>query len=291
MPPKPTDQDILDCLYSSLQPFMTPDLQNILKRIRDHFFHRRFLDIFSNPLHLAPYTAAYVPTRALCYRNIYINCTQVKDLMRKHGKVVCIGAGAGSELLAFLVAYKQLQLENKQCSDEMMRFHENQPLEIQIQDLSPDWKPILESIYSTSCDCFNLSRERIHLTISHGDIRECSEDMKSTMNEADLITFMFVLNEIIQDKIQGMNVVRSLAENMKSGAFLLIVDSAGSFSNLLVNGKQYAVWMLFDAMKTKFERVHAEDATWYRPSKSLNWPVDAVQVQSMRYFLRLYRKI
>lgn len=80
---------------------------------------------------------------------------------------------------------------------------------------------------------------------------------------ADLITFMFVMNELFVNKTKSMALIQSLVSNMKKGAYLLIVDSAGSFSHLKVGGQTYMIYFLLDAIKT-LEKVIAEDSKWYR---------------------------
>jgi 25S rRNA (uracil2843-N3)-methyltransferase len=70
------------------------------------------------------------------------------------------------------------------------------------------------------------------------------------------------------------------------GAFLLIVDSAGDFSEIRVGTKTYMVYTLLDYIKG-FKKILMENARWYRFPPGLSFPV---KLQNQRYFWRLYRK-
>ena len=66
-----------------------------------------------------------------------------------------------------------------------------------------------------------------------------------------------------------------------------MVESAGSFSHLKVGNKTYMVHMLLDAVKD-LQPVISDDSRWYRCPETVRYRID---VQNMRYFIRLYKKI
>ncbi|RKP24366.1 hypothetical protein SYNPS1DRAFT_23539, partial [Syncephalis pseudoplumigaleata] len=105
---------------------------------------------------------------------------------------------------------------------------------------------------------------------------------------ADLVTAMFVMNELFTDKRQAMKLVQALVAHLRPGAYFLLVDSAGSFSNLKVGQRTYMIYTIFDALHAYFEPVISEDSEWYRYPKHLNYPLE---LNNMRYFIRLYRRL
>lgn len=74
---------------------------------------------------------------------------------------------------------------------------------------------------------------------------------------------MFTINELFVKKKEALEFLKRLHENMKEGAHLLIVDSAGSFSEVRVAGRKYMVYELIDFFPG-FQKVVSENATWYR---------------------------
>ncbi|KAG0073871.1 hypothetical protein BGZ93_002325 [Podila epicladia] len=115
--------------------------------------------------------------------------------------------------------------------------------------------------------------------------------------KADLITFVFVLNELFQVKKKTMLLVAKIVAAMPTGAhinhphaaiYFYVVDSARSFSNLKVGERTYMVYMLLDHLKS-LETVYQDDATWYRcpPSATATYPL---KLENMRHFVRIYRK-
>lgn len=107
------DQLLLDLISSTFtSTLQSPKLPEYLQSLKKHLYNRSFADAFptfnttkdeqdgaedQNAL-LEAYVVRWVPTRAICYFRImqqiakYLSCSEVR--------VVCIGAGCGSETLA-----------------------------------------------------------------------------------------------------------------------------------------------------------------------------------------------
>lgn len=150
-----------------------------------------------------------------------------------------------------------------------------------------DWSPILEPMEAVVRERMQLGPERLHCETEIGNVLDLSEGLMERVAKADLITFLFVLNELFQDKKRTMLLVAKIVAAMPSGAHMLVVDSAGSFSNINVGERTYMVYMLLDHLKD-LEIVYQDDATWYRCPPGVTYPL---KLENMRHFIRIYRKL
>jgi 25S rRNA (uracil2843-N3)-methyltransferase len=103
-----TSLDLLSSTFSSA--LQSPLLSGSLRSLKRHLYNRSFADAFptssgprdgaedQNALMLEAYVVRWVPTRALCYSRIIGQVA--KYLQKSDLRVVCIGAGCGSETLA-----------------------------------------------------------------------------------------------------------------------------------------------------------------------------------------------
>ncbi|KAF9122050.1 hypothetical protein BGW39_010066 [Mortierella sp. 14UC] len=355
------DQHILNVVKESCQEaFNLPSFDTTLQTIKSHFFDRNYDAVFQNPEHLPIYSARYAPSRALCYYHLFReHPVLMKTLEGGPSTILCIGSGAGSELVGISAAMvhanpvpkvkktkkadktKGAKAEAEVGAEEMNKdisetkdndtngavedttlgmeklavtpseSTQEQPSEapaaaaaaatktktkkpkvnkhqvtIVMQDYV-DWSPILEPMESVVRSRMVLGPERLQCETEIGNVLDLSEGLLERVAKADLITFMFVLNELFQDKKRTMLLVAKIVAAMPSGAHMLVVDSAGSFSNLKVGERTYMVYMLLDHLKS-LEIVYQDDATWYRCPPSLTYPL---KLENMRHFVRIYRKL
>ncbi|KAG0204611.1 hypothetical protein BGX28_003517 [Mortierella sp. GBA30] len=363
------DQHILNVVKESCQEaFNLPSFTATLQTIKSHFFDRNYDAVFQNPAHLPVYSARYAPSRALCYYHLFLeHPVLMKTLEGGPSTILCIGSGAGSELIGIAAAMvhaipapkakkkksttgkKAKDKSNEQDSsatavetrlDEDTVKVETKLTEsdgtLGLNDLSlsesvtvttvpvgdadvagsraegpttvpkpakksksnkhqvtivmqdyVDWSPILEPMEAVVRSRMLLGPERLHCETEVGNVLDLSEGLLRRVAKADLITFMFVLNELFQDKKRTMLLVAKIVAAMPKGAHMLVVDSAGSFSNLKVGERTYMVYMLLDHLKD-LEIVYQDDATWYRCPPSLTYPL---KLENMRHFVRIYRRL
>ncbi|KAF9931778.1 hypothetical protein FBU30_009582 [Linnemannia zychae] len=349
------DQFILNVVKESCQEaFALPSFNTTLQTIKSHFFDRNYDAVFQNPEHLPVYSARYASSRALCYYHLFLeHPVLMKTLEGGPSTILCIGSGAGSELVGISaamvhanpapkvkkpkkekVAVKEdvkVKEADKEGADENATIERDtngtgedatlgmEKLAINSEttvELAPaeatktkstktkkpkiskhrvtivmqdyvDWSPILEPMESVVRTRMALGPERLHCETEIGNVLDLSEGLLERVAKADLITFMFVLNELFQDKKRTMLLVAKIVAAMPSGAHMLVVDSAGSFSNLKVGERTYMVYMLLDHLKS-LEIVHQDDATWYRCPPNLAYPL---KLENMRHFVRIYKKI
>jgi len=271
---KDPEQNILFVIREACKDtFARTDFNTALQSIKASFYVRDYLSIFTLPSNLPVYTAAYIPGRALCYYEIFRSHPQLLRLIAKNSKIYLPGSGSGSELVGISAAMLHAPVAR-------------QHVQLCMQDIG-DWSGVLDSLEGSVRRQWKLDEQQLQCSYEQGDVLEPSTRRDELIHSADLITFMFVMNELFVNKTKSMALIQSLVSNMKKGAYLLVVDSAGSFSHLKVGGQTYMIYFLLDAIKT-LEKVIGEDSKWYRYPEHLKYPLD---VQNMRYFLRLYRKL
>ncbi|KAI8801464.1 hypothetical protein BJ742DRAFT_29376 [Cladochytrium replicatum] len=184
-------------------------------------------------------------------------------------------------------------------------------LELHCQDMA-DYQPTIGDLYTTALNhwgklyagdmsadpatrnCARRSLQpfppaELNFEYSVGNALDPSADITSSIRKADLITSMFVLNELFaHSKAAVVKLIELLVREMRPGSHLLVVESAGSFSNVQIGSaaREYRVHDLLDRLKD-FEIVEETDSEWYRFPEGLEYPR---KLNSMRYFLRLYRR-
>ncbi|KAG0036834.1 hypothetical protein BGZ82_003668 [Podila clonocystis] len=345
------DQHILNVVKESCQEaFNLPSFTTTLQTIKSHFFDRNYDAVFQNPAHLPVYSARYAPSRALCYYHLFLEHPILMKTLEGPSTILCIGSGAGSELVGISSAMvhanpvpktkkkktasssgksknkedkvdkndeealpsEVLTQESKDPALNLEKMNISSPpseeataeepssmttkpkkskankhqVTIVMQDYV-DWTPILKPMETVVRQRMVLGPERLQCETEVGNVLDLSEGLLQRVAKADLITFMFVLNELFQDKKRTMLLVAKIVAAMPTGAHMLVVDSAGSFSNLKVGERTYMVYMLLDHLKS-LETVYQDDATWYRCPPSATYPL---KLENMRHFVRIYRKL
>ncbi|KAG1057661.1 hypothetical protein G6F43_000517 [Rhizopus delemar] len=256
-----------------MNTFARNDFMKTLQTIKANFVQRDYEGIFTESSNLEVYAAAYVPGRALCYYEIFSSRPSLLKLLMKRSQLYCIGSGSGSELVAIAAAMTRVPAER-------------QKIKLVMQDIG-EYESVLTSFEETIRERWSVTEDQLSCVYEKGDILDPDNTLiKERMSQADLITFMFVMNELFVKKAAALNLIQTLVKSMKRGAHLLVVESAGSFSHLKVGNKTYMVYMLLDAIQD-LELVINEDSRWYRHPDNLKYPID---VQNMRYFIRLYKK-
>lgn len=303
------EQFMLSFLSSAFQEELNQDLtsfvctssyQEKVSRIKKLFFEREFLSLFSDESLLLVYALEYVPYRCLCYRDMFMKLDNLSELIDSHShaesshvNILSLGAGNGAELVGLIGAAFS---------------RSTKPLHLCIQDLS-SYGPVIPLLERGLQSPIALSgTSPIPLTVnllSPGDLLDStyleSDSMKHAISSSQVITAMFLLNELLSTSKKGfMKLILFLVKNMRPGSYLLVVDSAGSFSEVKVgNGssslssegtsdRTYMLFQLLDAIQA-FRICESHDAIWYRYPKELA-SISPFKLQNMRYFLRLYQK-
>ncbi len=100
------------------------------------------------------------------------------------------------------------------------------------QDLF-DWTSPLSTVLESLATHAPLSYGSSRLTFSTSDVLDPKQSHVAAWRNSHVITMMFVLNELLQEsKSRAMLFLSKLVESMQPGALLLVVDSAGDFSQV-----------------------------------------------------------
>jgi hypothetical protein len=101
------DQQLLNLISSTFSnTLFSPLLTERLQSLKTHLFNRSFADAFPTSTSeedeeqamLETYVVRWVPTRVLCYTRIF---QKIEEFLSSEDlRVMCIGAGCGSETLA-----------------------------------------------------------------------------------------------------------------------------------------------------------------------------------------------
>ncbi|KAJ2551000.1 hypothetical protein IWW35_003020 [Coemansia sp. RSA 1878] len=271
---KAPQQSVLNVLRMSCADAMQrPDFAERLQDIKQKFYERDFDGIFLEPSNLSVYTAQYVPRRALCYYDLFSH-PQLQSILLTRPRILCLGAGSGSELLGITAACCQILSDN------------THPITIHSQDYA-DWSPILQSLEHAVRYKWNIQQSHITYEFSKDNLLSMSQSTEALIASSQLITAMFVFGELFADKSNAINFVKTIVRCTRPGAFFLLVDSAGSFSSIKVGNNTYMAYMFFDSLKQYFEPVVADDSKWFRHAQGLDYPLP---IENMRYFVRLYKR-
>ena len=111
------DQAILNLISSSFSSTLSsPRFGENLQTVKTHLYNRSFSEAFpsskpednavnnENQALLETYVLRWVPTRVLCYARIF---ERIASFLPEELQAVCIGAGCGSESLAFQAAFNR----------------------------------------------------------------------------------------------------------------------------------------------------------------------------------------
>jgi 25S rRNA (uracil2843-N3)-methyltransferase len=242
--------------------------------------------------------------RALCYFDMFLNSPTINRLLQSSCSIYSIGAGSGGELLGFSGALSFLRKSG--CGSPG-----NVSTTLHIQDIADYtfalkrledamWQHLSHATF-TSCASLQVSSampQDILSAVRSDDFSSSAERaIIESIQSADMITAMFLLNELLStSKREFVALIKLIIQSMRPGALLLVVDSAGSFSEVEVgsgpsdssesNKRVYMVYTLLDSISA-LEVLEQANSKWFRFPKTLKFQIP---LNNIRYFLRLYRK-
>lgn len=243
-------------------------------------------------------------------------------------EVVCIGGGAGAEAVAIAAVVKSLlrddtgedekgddstglpsnaekELEKAVSSLEISpqptinttASESNRPQSLHLTAIDiADWAPILTALSTTLTTPPSprypafIAPSTFSITFQHHDILT-PPTTPLIPPSTSLITLLFTTNELYtQSRAATTQFLLSLKEQTRTGCLLLVLESAGNYSTVQVNGKTFPMGMLLDHTLLAgdvWEKLVGEDAKWYRLPEGLRYPIE---LENMRYFVRVYKR-
>jgi 25S rRNA (uracil2843-N3)-methyltransferase len=311
--PLALQQTLLDVFRDAFPQRFGPDLSELLQQVKKCLYERDFAAAFGRDDFLEAYAVRWSPGRAIGYAEIFAAVLK-EHVLRKHDalKVVCFGGGAGAELVGFAGAVKMLLDADDESRADV------RDSSIALVDIA-NWKPVLEKLFAGLTTPPPISKyaaahvkannvalvQPMMLSFSslQLDVLAMSrESLSDLVNGIGLITIFFTLNELYSASISKTNsFLLTLSEAVDPGTFLVVVDSAGSYATVSLNGseKQYPMsWLLDHALlggsndKTletdpKWSKIEEIESQWFRIPEEVKYPLE---LESMRYQLHLYQR-
>jgi 25S rRNA (uracil2843-N3)-methyltransferase len=320
--PLELQQLLLNIFKNSFAERFAEDITPLLQEVKGHLYNRDFATAFGKNEYLETYAARWSASRALGYVDLFWDLRKklwpddagalegdagtIRSVGSKRGEVVCLGGGAGAELVALAGLQKMLA----EASEE-----ENTPLEetnVVVVDIA-DWTSVVDQLTKSATQAPPLSKYAsaavraatvplVDLASFNVSFRQ--DDILST--DAKLVTLMFTLNELYSASVpltQGF--LLNLTSSLSPGAILLVVDSPGSYSSITLNGaeKKYPMQWLMDhtllnqagdnvkekdRQPDQWEKIHEDESRWFRLPPPLQYPIE---LENMRMQLHIYRRL
>ena len=249
---------MLNILWAALSDtFARPDFREKLHLIKALFVQRKFEEIFQKE-NLEIYAAEYASSRALAYYEIFRKHSALRDVLRMDNAVVyAIGSGCGSELIALTCASLGSTIKDKKTR-------------LILQDMA-DYTDVVGRLEKTLRLKWKVGLERLQVEFHVGNVLD-EEKSWQPFATADLIMANFIINELFcTSKTKTVKLILNLVRSMKKGALLCVIDSAGSFNEIAVNGKTYSyINLLTDSVLLRLLSGKTAHGTDILPALTIN---------------------
>lgn len=310
--PLELQQILLNIFRDSFANRLESDIGPLLQEVKGHLFKRDFKTAFGRNDYLEAYAARWSPSRALGYLQVFAELKEILNVFEKseesHGKIVCLGGGAGAEIVALGGLLKYLERTETGNGSQLKM----EVAAIDIADYSSvvaklvhhtTTAPILSKYASGAAkaanarlvdpDCFNVTSHQ------HDILNADFSVLEPLLQGTAVVTLMFTLNELYSASLPlTQRFLLNLTACLPTGALLLVVDSPGSYSSVSLNGteKKYPMHWLMDhtllAQGKKGEpaswtKLIEDESKWFRLDNTLKYPIE---LENMRFQLHLYRR-
>ncbi|KXT11522.1 hypothetical protein AC579_6588, partial [Pseudocercospora musae] len=288
----------------------------LVQEVKGHLYNRDFAKAFGTAEYLDVYAARWSPSRALGYMQILSDiskdmfCEQESATAEEGDtfRICCIGGGAGAELVAIAGWISQ-----KSKVLPFQRVHST------FVDIAA-WDSAVSNLFRASTGPPELSKyasaaaREANTALVEEDLYQTEFRQKNALSmeenechemfsKADVVTLMFTLNELYTTSIpKTQRLLAQLTAELRSGSYLLVVDSPGSYSAVSVNGaeKKYPMqWLLDytlietgqkgkDDERPKWQKLVSDDSRWFKLPQGLQYPIE---LENMRYQIHLYKRL
>jgi 25S rRNA (uracil2843-N3)-methyltransferase len=259
------------------------DIKTLIQTLKSHLYNRDFDSAFADASGelLRAYALRWSAARALGYAGLFKSIlgglTQEQQISGasaegQPGKnhIVCIGGGAGAEIVALAAAWRDLtDTRNDEMSDALAAVSldaaneeeaeggshtENSPSSLSVTAVDiGDWSTVVDRLSST-VQSPNVPSSKSHpapLLPAHSnftvdfnrlDVLSLSDSELDTLYHTSkpsstppttLVTLMFTLNELFSTSMaKATAFLLKTTDHLQAGTILLVVDSPGSYSTL-----------------------------------------------------------
>ncbi|KAH0542450.1 hypothetical protein FGG08_003121 [Glutinoglossum americanum] len=320
---------------------------SLVQQVKQHLYNREFEKAFGREEYLDAYAVRWSSSRALGYLNILVDISEhLLSHFKRTGSdrvvestaggssgeasqpstgidgvlnAVCLGGGAGAEIVGLGGYLNHLQASAASGS--------HPKLNVTAVDIA-NWSGVVHVLGNSVTTAPPLSKyasekaKAANVPLVSGDdysvtFRQCDlldigiHELESLVKEANLITLMFTLNELYSSSVpHTTKLLLATSSLVKSGTFLLVVDSPGSYSTVGFGGlgssndgvakseKKYPMHWLLDhtlleasgenepgQQHPRWKKLVSDDSRWFRLPDGLQYPIE---LENMRYQIHLY---
>ncbi|AMD20209.1 HDL535Cp [Eremothecium sinecaudum] len=298
------------------------NLQEIIQSVKSNLFNREYIAAFDSELKRSSYCCRWSSSRAVAYSSLFASLPSIKDVLScanldidqnlasslealsltkdEHGKssqnnILCIGGGAGGELIAFANLFTLSRDFSSKFKKQTSQTRKTS-LYVTVMDIA-DWSHCISRIDEViGTHWLHDERKYFNVNFLNNDVLTMThDDLK--LSQMDLITSLFTTNELfLENRARALRLLQSFNNHCKPGCLLLIVESAGSFSHITIGTKKFPIQFLIDTVLLgkrgeevdgHWDLVSQDDSLWYRVDEKYDYPL---KLENMRFFYRLYRK-
>ncbi|KAH7384019.1 hypothetical protein DE146DRAFT_213065 [Phaeosphaeria sp. MPI-PUGE-AT-0046c] len=327
--PLELQQLLLNIFKDSFAERFEQDIKPLLQEVKGHLYNRDFATAFGKNEYLETYAARWSASRALGYADLFWDLrehlwpknarvedgsAETANASSKSRKTICLGGGAGAEVVALAAVQKMLSRPNDDDSVAA-------PVKMDVEAIDmADWRVVVEQLHkhithepplskyaSASVKASNaalIEPGSIDVSFQQHDVLLMDPSaLSTTLENTTLVALLFTLNELYSTSVAlTQKFLLNLTSSLSTGAMLLVVDSPGSYSTVMLNGteKKYPMQWLLDLTllneggssakdkDVKWEKVHEDESRWFRLDSSLRYPIE---LENMRMQIHLYRRL
>ncbi|EED21508.1 conserved hypothetical protein [Talaromyces stipitatus ATCC 10500] len=299
------------------------DMRTQIQQLKTYLYNRDFESAFADasPSLLRAYALRWSASRCLAYCGLFrgvLDFGFAFDGVQDGGgeeevAVLCIGGGAGAEIVALAGAWRVLYDEdsanavegierlslNESVSEGNKRKRKLSITAIDIAEWSDVVHRLTTAIHSNvpgtkTCPTPLIQdRGSINISFQKLDILCLSEEnLRSLLHRQRLISLMFTLNELFSTSIsKTTQLLLRITDIASPGTMLMVVDSPGSYSTLSLSKsqvsdtqqqqRQYPMKFLLDhtllnVAEASWEKIVSQNSRWFRKdvNNKLHYNVD-----------------
>lgn len=277
------------------------ELQAQIQKVKTDLYNRDYISAFNSEDKRVSYCCRWSPARATAYASLFAHFQEIVQVVQCHEsdqEILCVGGGAGGELVALASLFAPSREFANKYSTSKPSPSSKKSLNIHIVDIS-DWSAVVDKLQHTIQERWLYAGESQHFRVqfNHNDILQMTEDQLALKN-LNLITLLFTTNELFaENKQQSIRLLQKFNQFCSSGCYLLITESAGSYSHITVGTKKFPIQFLIDTILLgkkgqdsagPWQLVYENDSIWYRCDPRVDYPM---KLENSRIFYRLYKKL
>ncbi|KAI5479314.1 hypothetical protein MNV49_003832 [Pseudohyphozyma bogoriensis] len=292
----PSELALLSHLRSLSAPILaSPDYTSLLQELKGALYNKEYEKAFAGEFGergKEVYVSRWVPGRVLVYRRVL---DEWKDVWQG-GRVLVVGGGAGSEVLAALSLLGDAG-DTDARSDELATTATTKAkdtTEFQVLDFG-DWTSVLQNGVDHFSSSYSLPTTSFTHTFTHTDVLALPPSTLSQLSlpTTNLITIFFTISELfLQSRAKTLALLGTITKQVKRGTILHIIESA-SLAEIPIGaeGRVYPLGKLLDhALEMGgWEKVESEESRWFRMPLGVD-EAYPVKLENMRVVMRVYRR-